>query len=173
MGNQPLNFGHFRERITRERKRRGWSQAEVARRLTAMGIDSIYNTTVAKLESGEREIKLDEAVALARLYNAPLDALVGLQAKTERDLDYLMDSLSDAVFISRTDLRRHAKALGDRMADIPSEYQQRDALDGLVRDVLGHLDSAGNGLDELVEYFMDYVEQSYFKPKGTKTRTKQ
>jgi putative protein kinase ArgK-like GTPase of G3E family len=70
-----------------------------------------------------------------------------------------MDGLSDAVSICRTDLHRHAKALGDRMADIPSEYQQRDALDGLVGDVLGHLASAGNGLDELVEHSMDFVEQ--------------
>jgi len=160
MGKQGPNFRHFRERITRERKRRGWSQAEVARRLTAMGIDSIYNTTVAKLESGEREIKLDEAVALARLYEAPLDALVGLQSKTERDLDYLMDALYDAVSLCRTDVDRHARALGDRMADIPPEYQQRDALDGLVGDVRGHLASAGNGLDELVEHFLEYAEQS-------------
>ena len=124
-----------------------------------MGIDSIYNTTVAKLESGEREIKLDEAVALARLYDAPLDALVGLHPKTERDLDYLMDALNDTVSICRTDLHRHAKALGDRMADIPSEYQHRDALDGVVREVLGLLASAGTGLDGLVEHFMEYVEQ--------------
>ena len=110
-----------------------------------MGIDSIYNTTVAKLESGEREIKLDEAVALARLYDAPLDALVGLHPNTERDLDYLMDALSDAVFISRTDLRRHAKALGDRMADIPlSTSSAMPCHQGLVGDVLGHLNSASS-----------------------------
>jgi transcriptional regulator with XRE-family HTH domain len=174
MGKQLPNIGRFRERITRERERRRWSQAEVARMLTAMGIDSIYNTTVAKIEAGDREIKLDEAVALAQLYEAPLDALVGLHPKTGRDLDYLMDALSDAAFLSRTDLRRHAKALGDRMADIPSDYQHRDTLDGLVRDVLGHLASAGTSLEELVEHFLEYVEQTWsssdVKPKGTNTK---
>jgi transcriptional regulator with XRE-family HTH domain len=150
----------FRKRIKHERERRRWSQAEVAKRLTAMGVDSMYHTTVAKLESGDREIKLDEAVALARLYEAPLDALVGLQSKPRRDLDYLLEALSDTVFLARTELDRTAKSLRDRMEDIPSDYQRYDTLAGLVREVVSHLDIAGKGLEQLVEHFLEHIDQT-------------
>jgi hypothetical protein len=127
----------------------------VARMLTAIGIDSIYNTTVAKIEAGDREIKLDEAVAMADLFELDLNDL----RRRKRDLDYLLDALSDTVFLSRTELDRTARSLRDRMEDIPADYERYDALAGLVGDVVSHLDAAGIALDELVEHFAQHIEQ--------------
>jgi transcriptional regulator with XRE-family HTH domain len=155
MGNTPVNISRFRERITRERKQRGLSQAEVARMLTAKGVDNMYNTTVAKIEAGDREIKLDEAVALAQLYELPLDALVGLHPKSGRDLNFLLDALNDVVVLARTELGRTERSLLHRMEDIPSDYQLYDALAGLVRDVVGKLGAVRVGLDELRLHYLE------------------
>lgn len=67
----------FRKSVRLERERRGWSQSYMAKLLTDRGIDSIYPTTVAKIESGDREVKLDEAAALADLFGGSLDWLLG------------------------------------------------------------------------------------------------
>jgi len=123
--------------------------------LTAMGIDNMHHTTVAKIEAGDREIKLDEAVAMADLYGMSLDAILG----GKRDLDYLLEALSDTVFLARTELDRTAKSLRDRMEDIPSDYDRHDALAALVREVVSHLDAAGKALDELVEHSFEHIQR--------------
>lgn len=53
----------------------GLSQADVSLVLLGHGIDW-HQTTVAKVEKGERQVKLDEAYALADVYAIPLDDLV-------------------------------------------------------------------------------------------------
>lgn len=46
------------------RRERGWSQEDLARRLDAFGYQ-MHQTTVAKLEAGERPIRVNELAALA------------------------------------------------------------------------------------------------------------
>ena len=72
-----IDFGYG---LAYERKERKWSQADIAKMLTAKGIDNMHHTTVAKIESGDREIKLDEAAAMADLFGLPLDSMMGRQA---------------------------------------------------------------------------------------------
>jgi transcriptional regulator with XRE-family HTH domain len=153
------NMAGFRQRITRERNKRNWSQAEVAKRLTAMGIDNVHLSTVSKIEGGDRDIKLDEAAAMAELYGVSLDALLGRKPKNQREVRYLLDALTDAVFLSRTELHRAAKTLQDRLDDVPSDYQRHGTLAGLVHEVLRHLDAAGTALDELVDESIQDIEQ--------------
>jgi transcriptional regulator with XRE-family HTH domain len=159
MGNQLPNMDRFRERIARERTRRKWSQAHVAKMLLARGIDNMHPTTVAKIEAGDREIKLDEAVAMADLYKQPLDALLGRRPKGKRDLQYLLGALEDAVFTSRTELHRTTKALRDRLDDIPSDFEGYNTLARLGRNLFGHLDAASTVLDELRDQFIADIEQ--------------
>jgi transcriptional regulator with XRE-family HTH domain len=54
----------FRRNVAELRKRRGWSQAELARRL------GVNRTTVVKVEGGQREVTLDEAFAYAGVLGA-------------------------------------------------------------------------------------------------------
>jgi transcriptional regulator with XRE-family HTH domain len=77
MEKHPSEMDRFRERMSYERKQRGWSQADLAEMLTSNGIDKMYHTTVAKIEGGDREVKLDEAAAIADLYGLSLDAMLG------------------------------------------------------------------------------------------------
>jgi transcriptional regulator with XRE-family HTH domain len=51
-----------------ERKRRGWSQRDLAERLGEVGRD-IHATGITRLERGERAIRFDEFVALCRAFD--------------------------------------------------------------------------------------------------------
>ena len=59
-----------------ERERRGWSQADMSKLLAEKKI-GISTTAVAKLEAGTREVKIDEAAAIADTFGVSLDNLLG------------------------------------------------------------------------------------------------
>jgi len=61
------------------RKARGLSQQNVADALKPLGI-SLAQSLIAKIERGERPLRLDEAVALASLFGSTVDAALGLTA---------------------------------------------------------------------------------------------
>lgn len=99
MGKQSSVETRFRERVKRERERRGWSQSDLAKRLSVKGIHSIYATTVAKIESGDRAVRIDEAAALADLFDVSTDALMGRAAMAERDRLYAVkDAAQQAAY---------------------------------------------------------------------------
>lgn len=95
----------LRERIRSERERREWSQAELANMLSDKGIHGIYPTTVAKLESGDRAIRVDELAAIADLFSVSVDALLG-RNPASGDLVWVMSQLNDLA-------RRSAKSVED------------------------------------------------------------
>lgn len=65
------------ERVKKFREARGWSQNQLAKELSARpSIDSFYAMTVKRIEDGQRELKLNEAIELASLYEVTLDALL-------------------------------------------------------------------------------------------------
>lgn len=70
---------HFRKTLRRERERRRWSQADLAKKLTESGVP-MYHTTIAKIEAGERAVRVDEAAGLADALEVPLDWMLGRQA---------------------------------------------------------------------------------------------
>ena len=83
-----------------------------------------------------------------------LDSLLGRKPGAERDLDYALGALLDAVYTSRTELHRTARSLRDRLEDIPSDFAELDTLARHGRDVFGHLETAREVLvkleDELI-----------------------
>src|ERR1700731_4102268 len=73
MGKQSAAETRFRERVQEERGRRKWSRADLAKMLQNKGFEHIYASTVAKIEYGERSVRIDEATAIADLFDVPLD----------------------------------------------------------------------------------------------------
>lgn len=71
---------YFGGRLRAERERRGWTQAELAKRLTAAGWP-VNPTVLAKIEaarpSDRRSVKIDEALAVAEVFGLSLDSLLG------------------------------------------------------------------------------------------------
>ena len=76
MGVNEIAESHFRAMLRRERESRKWSQAHMAKLLSDKGL-TVYPTTVAKIEAGERAAKIDELVATADIFNVSVDALLG------------------------------------------------------------------------------------------------
>lgn len=74
--------GEMARRLRRLRVERGWSQAMLAERLAAQGLDW-HQTTVAKTESAERAIRYNEIVVLAEALGVPTEELLGLNAAVE------------------------------------------------------------------------------------------
>jgi len=79
--------------MAQERDRLDWSQDELAKRLTASGVPC-YASTIAKIESGKRAIKLDEASAMADLFGLSLDSLLG-RTGMEDDQAHALTVLAD------------------------------------------------------------------------------
>lgn len=69
---------HLARRMTEERTRRGWSQAELARQLEAAGFLGLGQPAISAIEkpNGRRAITVDEAIALSRVFDVPLAELL-------------------------------------------------------------------------------------------------
>jgi transcriptional regulator with XRE-family HTH domain len=76
MGRKERTKDYFRKRLKSERDRRGWSQADMAKMLSDKEIP-MHPTTIAKIEAGDREVRIDEAAGIADLFGVSLDALLG------------------------------------------------------------------------------------------------
>lgn len=72
----------FGETVRRLRQAHGWSQAELAQRLT-VAVAPMHQTTVAKLEAGGRPTSMDELIALSGIFGVPPGELVQVPAPTE------------------------------------------------------------------------------------------
>jgi transcriptional regulator with XRE-family HTH domain len=116
----------FRDRVKNQRERRKWSQADLSKMLSGKGIKGIYPTTIAKIESGERAVRIDEAAALADLFEVSLDALLGRGASAPRnELAYVL------------------RLLRDTAGELPEEFDGADALRRIGRDAWStHLSAA-------------------------------
>jgi ribosome-binding protein aMBF1 (putative translation factor) len=77
MGTQSPVEIRFRQHVRDERDRRGWSQAGLAELLQNNGLPHILASTVAKIEAGDRAVRIDEAHVLAELLETSVDALLG------------------------------------------------------------------------------------------------
>ncbi|MUN61587.1 helix-turn-helix domain-containing protein [Kocuria sediminis] len=67
----------FRENLRRQREARNWTQGDLARYLRDTGATALgHQTTLARLESGQRAVRLDEAVTIARVLDITLDKLL-------------------------------------------------------------------------------------------------
>lgn len=69
---------HLARRMTEERTRRGWSQAELARQLEAKGYAKLGQPAISAIEKpkGRRAITVDDAIALSRVFDMPLAELL-------------------------------------------------------------------------------------------------
>lgn len=78
-GDVPLLYseGNAAARVALEREVRGWSTIELAQRVTKAGV-KMNQTAVWRIENGEprRRINLDEALALSRVFELPLEELM-------------------------------------------------------------------------------------------------
>jgi transcriptional regulator with XRE-family HTH domain len=129
MGRQASVETRFRERVLAARKDREWSQADVSKMLRAKGIDSMYPTTVAKIESGERAVRIDEASALADLYGVSVDWLLGRDIGPQQDLVFTLQAASQTAQQAAPLVTSIERGLRERVAELRAfEFDERDAI---------------------------------------------
>ncbi|WP_164546404.1 helix-turn-helix domain-containing protein [Corynebacterium hylobatis] len=66
----------FGDNVRVEREKNGWSRLELQRRLEKSGA-TFHATTLRRIETGEQEPRLSEALALASALDVPLVQLIG------------------------------------------------------------------------------------------------
>ena len=142
----------FRDRVKYERDRRKWSQADLSKMLNDKGIKGIYPTTIAKIESGERAVRIDEAATLADLFEVPLDALLGRRAGAQRnELAYRLRLLRDTAKESSQQVWTSMEKIREQLEELPRDFDGADKLQKLGDDTLrSHLDPAHEALMKMV-----------------------
>jgi transcriptional regulator with XRE-family HTH domain len=130
MGRQSAAETSFRERMKRERQTRDWSQADLAELLQGRGLGHIYPTTVAKIESGERAVRIDEATAIADLFEVSVDALLGRNVERGSDLAYTLRAVQNIARQSAQQTTAIADSLSDSLVDLDAlEFNGREVLE--------------------------------------------
>lgn len=114
------------------REERGWSQAEVARRMEASGYHW-HQTTVGRIESGKRPLRLNELVQLAAMFGvSPIRLIVP---------NVTPDRLSDDI-----------KAVEDARSDIVGRLEE-------ARDQLENASTRRSGAQETYQRLLHDLEQ--------------
>lgn len=62
--------------VQAQREDKGWSMTEFASMLSEAGLKNFHPTTIGRLERGERPVRLNEAVVIAKVLGSALDDLV-------------------------------------------------------------------------------------------------
>ncbi len=156
----------FRERVKRERDRRKWSQADLANLLSDKGIKGIYPTTIAKVESGERAVRIDEAAALADLFEVSLDALMGRRPGVQtNELAFQLRLLRDAARQSSQQVWASMETIREQLEELPGEFDGADMLQELGDDTWRNfLHPAYDALMRLVDLSQELLRREQVGP---------
>lgn len=84
------------QELKRLRTERGWSQEEVARRMTSSGYDW-HQTTVGRTESAARPLRVNEAVLLAAIFEVPITQLLVPAAMKISDIDTEISAIEETL----------------------------------------------------------------------------
>lgn len=150
----------FRVRVRRERERLKMSQADLAEMLSDMGLKGIYPTTIAKIESGERAVRIDEAAALSKVFEVSLDALVGRKPSIEvSDLGYQLRNLRDAAKGIHESVYRSMEVLNELLGELPTEFAYSDMVQRVGQDAGNQLLGASESLVALEDLAHELVRR--------------
>ena len=151
MERQTLAENRFRERVRQERIHRKWSQADLANRLQRKGLDQVYPTTVAKIESGDRAVRISEATALADLFGTSVDMLLGRMAQ-KNDARLAARLLLDAVGQASWQVDSVEATVRERLAELAVFEQQGWELGfrSACEVACDRLTDAGNALRDVL-----------------------
>lgn len=106
----------FVENVQRLREAKGWSQGELARRMADEGWDGFHQTTISRIEKGQRPVRLAEARSLAVV----LGSQVGLMTAPPPESEILegLATRIAAMRLARTRIWRQVDAINQVKADL-------------------------------------------------------
>lgn len=130
MGSQTAVENRFRDNVKHERKRRGWSCAEVSEELRNRGLPHIVPSTISKIESGDRAVRIDEAAGFADLFGTSTDTLLG-RPSGGADLMWALSKLSSDAHKMVNEVASLQQRLRADAQDV-SDYAERSGKRGEV-----------------------------------------
>lgn len=83
---------NFREQMIRIREEKNLTQTELARRLSKWGLP-FHQQTVQRVEAGQRPVRLNEALLIARELDVSLDAMMTTGTPNARAMIYAVDEM--------------------------------------------------------------------------------
>lgn len=147
MGTQGSVGDHFRNELRSAREGRGWSQALLSGVMNAEYDIPMYPSTIAKIESGERDVRINELYAFADLFEVSTDVLLGRHGNST-DVVWAMSRLTTNAQRIVADLSAIRTRLSGDLEDMRT-YAKRERREGAVEklgdlatDALGDLESA-------------------------------
>jgi transcriptional regulator with XRE-family HTH domain len=102
--------------MKRLREERGWTQTDLARHLSSLGL-KFHQQTVQRIEAGERPVRLDEAYLIALIFGEPLERMSSTTAPQERTLQSAVDQL-----------RYEARSIADELHRIMTDNWQETTV---------------------------------------------
>jgi transcriptional regulator with XRE-family HTH domain len=154
-------------RVLVERQARGWSQAELSRRLRKAGYP-LHQSAISKIESppkgeGARAITIGEAIGLARVFDIPLGELL-LPPEAMRFAAYAHQlvkgpELMAKVLLARTDLNDLVTRVAQALAETP---EFRPVFVEHYRSACDRVVASGRTVREVAEVeFLNEVLDAY------------
>jgi transcriptional regulator with XRE-family HTH domain len=153
MGRAERARDDFRNKLRTERKSRNLSQADLAKLLEASTEQAWHPTTIAKIEAGERSVRIDEAAAIADLFELSLDGFLGRRTSGRDDMVYAARALSSVVSQAHYQLENIERNVRDRADELDALAPSKGWIkDFAVRcaKACDKVREAGESLDEAV-----------------------
>lgn len=82
----------FIRSMKRLREDRGWTQADLARKMTEYGWSGMYQTTISRIEKGERPVRIGEARGLATVFGVTVGMMIA-QPESSKPVEALKNSV--------------------------------------------------------------------------------
>lgn len=127
--------------VRRLRRGRGWSQEDLAGRMTSSG-HSMGQTTIAKMEAGSRPTTVDELFTLSQVFGVHVTSFMRSTAGEEHleavqlaltELQAIKNQIRD-INIQITGLQKQRKALAPLRSDALKKYHAARKAAGLSTD---------------------------------------
>ncbi len=140
------------------REKHGWSQGELARRMTEAGWEGFHQTTISRIEKGERPVRLSESSGIATALGALVNQMIlpGDGVLYLRDLEKQVEE-TQARVVTMTDhvelYMFEQSLLRQQIKDVESNVD-RETLDPVIIDRMEHY---LNRAKELIE--TSYLDQ--------------
>lgn len=146
MGNRGVLGNRLRERLRAERERRGWTQAHMAMLLSHDAGDGVIATTVAKIEAGDREVRIVELDAYAQLFGMTTDALLGRRG-SGADAVWAASKLSSNAHKMVGEMLSLRQRLEDDQVDL-EQCAERGKRAQSMEDLITAADNARNRIED-------------------------
>ena len=120
----------------------------MAKMLSDNGIYPMHSTTIAKIEAGERSVRINEAVGIAELFGVSLDFFVGRKLGPQlNEVTYALRVLRESTRLACQQVWGMAETLHEHLNDVPADFDGADDLHEQGNEAWNRLISA---FEELV-----------------------